>query len=105
MNELVKIENNEIVIKKELVEKIINFERYKKEIEYQEQLLKDGLLELMPKLGKSTLVQDGLSITYRKPSTRKTFDSKRLKEERPDVYDNFTRTSETKSSITIKVSD
>lgn len=105
MEELVKIENGEITIAEEIVNKIIEFNKVKKEMEYQEKLLKDGLMEAMNNLGIKRFIINGLSATIKDGSTRTTIDSKRLKEECPDIYEAYSKTSEVKSSITLSVAD
>lgn len=105
MNNLVVVNNNNIVISNEFTKKVIEFEKLKKEIEYQESLLKEQLLEIMPKLEKTSVITDGLAIIYKKGSVRNTLDSKKLKEELPDIYQEYSKTSETSPSITIRVSD
>lgn len=105
MEELVKIENGEITVAEEIVNKIIEFNKAKKEIEYQEKLLKDGLMEAMNKLGIKKFIINGLSATIKDGSTRTTIDSKRLKEECPDIYEAYSKTSEVKSSITLSVAE
>jgi len=105
MNELVKIENGEITVAEEIVNKIIEFNKTKKEMEYQEKLLKDGLMEAMNNLGIKRFIINGLSATIKDGSTRTTIDSKRLKEECPDIYEAYSKTSEVKSSITLSVAE
>lgn len=105
MEELVKIENGEITIAEEIVNKIIEFNKVKKEMEYQEKLLKDGLMEAMNNLGIKRFIINGLSATIKDGSTRTTIDSKRLKEECPDIYEAYSKTSEVKSSITLSVAE
>lgn len=105
MEELVKIENGEITVAEEIVNKIIEFNKVKKEMEYQEKLLKDGLMEAMNNLGIKKFIINGLSATIKDGSTRTTIDSKRLKEEFPDIYEAYSKTSEVKSSITLSVAE
>lgn len=105
MEELVKIENGEITIAEEIVNKIIEFNKVKKEMEYQEKLLKDGLMEAMNNLGIKKFIINGLSATIKDGSTRTTIDSKRLKEECPDIFEAYSKTSEVKSSITLSVAE
>lgn len=105
MEELVKIENGEITVAEEIVNKIIEFNKVKKEMEYQEKLLKDGLMEAMNNLGIKKFIINGLSATIKDGSTRTTIDSKRLKEECPDIYEAYSKTSEVKSSITLSVAE
>ena len=105
MEELVKIENGEITVAEEIVNKIIEFNKAKKEMEYQEKLLKDGLMEAMNTLGIKKFIINGLSATVKDGSTRTTIDTKRLKEECPDIYEAYSKTSEVKSSLILTVAD
>ena len=104
-NEIVKIENNEIVVSEEVVQKIIEFKKLQKEIDYQEKLLKQGLMEALETLGKSNFSINGLSATIRKGSTRTTLDTTRLKTECPDIYEEYSKTSEQKPSLVLIVND
>lgn len=103
MNELIKIENNEIVINKEWIEKYKEFKKIQLEMDLKEKEFKQELKEAMEKVGKSNIILDGFSASIRKASSRTTLDSKKLKEELPDIYDLYSVTSETASSITLKV--
>lgn len=105
MEELVKVENGEITVAEEIVNKIIEFNKTKKEMEYQEKLLKEGLMEAMNNLGIKKFIVNGLSATVKDGSTRTTIDSKRLKEEAPDIYEAYSKTSEVKSSLILSVAD
>ena len=42
-------------------------------------------------------------MTYKKPSQRTTIDSKRLKEEAPDIFEAYSKTSDVKESISISI--
>lgn len=103
MNEIVKVENGQITVAQEVVNQIIEFNKAKKEMEYQEKLLKEGLMEAMQKVGMSSFSVNGLSATIRKSSTRTTLDSKRLKAECPDIWEAYATTSETSSSLVLIV--
>lgn len=105
MNELVKIENNEIVIPKEVTDKIIKFENLKKEIEYQEKILKAGLMECLNILGKKNYTGNGISATIRSGSTKTILDTKRLKAECPEIWETYSTTSETSPSLILTVSN
>jgi predicted phage-related endonuclease len=103
--ELVKVENNEIIVAEEVVKEIVEFKKKALEIELKEKELKESLLEAMEKYGivKWTSPNEELEVTYRKPSTRTILDSKRLKEELPDIYEEYSKVSEVASSVTITV--
>ena len=105
MEEIVKVENGQVVVAQEMINKIIEFEKYKKEMEYQEKLLKEGLMEAMKEVGIKKFIVNGLSATIKDGTKRTTIDSKRLKEELPDVYEEYSKTSEVKPSITISVAE
>lgn len=105
MNEIVTIENNEIKVAQEIVSKIVEFNKAKKEMEYQEKLLKDGLMKAMEEVGVKKFIIDGLSATIKDGSIRATVDSKRLKEECPEIYEAYSKTSEVKPSLILTIAD
>ena len=47
--------------------------------------------------------ENGLLISYVASSERETFDSKKLRENNPDLYDEYVKFTPVKSSIRIKV--
>lgn len=103
MNELIKVENNDIVINEEWIEKYKQFKRLQLEMDLKEKEFKQELKEAMEKTGKTNIILNGFSASIRKASTRTTLDSKKIKEELPDIYELYSVTSETPSSITLKV--
>lgn len=103
MNEIVKVEEGKVVVAQELVNKIIEFNKAKKEMEYQEKLLKEGLMEATNQVGLENFSINGLSATIRKGSTRTTVDSTRLKNECPEIYEAYSKTSEVKPSIVLTI--
>ena len=50
MNEIVSVKDGKITVAEDMVNKIIEFNKAKKEMEYQEKLLKEGLLNAMKEL-------------------------------------------------------
>lgn len=104
-NSIVTIENGEVVVAQEIIKKIIEFNKAKKEMEYQEKLLKDGLMKAMQEVGKTNFATNGLSATIKSGSTRTTVDSTRLKTECPDIYEAYSKTSEVKPSIVLTIAD
>lgn len=59
------------------------------------------LHEDMPEASKSVLVGN-VKLTYVSPSTRNTIDSKKLKEEEPELAKKFTKTTNVKASIRLE---
>lgn len=105
MNEIVKVEEGKVVVAEEIINKIIEFNKAKKEMEYQEKLLKEGLMEAMNEVGITKFIVNDLSAQIKAGSTRVTIDSKRLKEECPEIYEAYSKESEVKPSITLTVSE
>ena len=101
--ELVKVENGEIVVAQEIVNQIVNFKKEMLKMELLEKQLKEEIKEAMEKNNVTSLEFGELKIKYRSASTRTNIDSKRLKEELPDIYEEYSKTSEVASSISISV--
>lgn len=105
MNELVKIENNEIVVNQDLVEQIVKFEKFKEEMDLKEKEFKQALKDKMEELGIEKFCINGLSAVVRKATTRTSIDSKKLKEELPDIYEEYSKTTDVSSSIVLTIAD
>ncbi|MCI8575832.1 MAG: hypothetical protein HFI09_05115 [Bacilli bacterium] len=105
MNNLVKIENNEIVIANETIEKIKNFEKMKVEMDLMQKELKQQLKDKMDSLGIKKFIANGLCATIKSATTRTTLDGKKLKEELPGIYEEYTKVSDVASSITLTIAD
>lgn len=103
--ELVKLENNQIVVSDSLVNALKEFEKKRVEIEIQEKQLKEELLESMEKYGITNWqTEDGsIKAVYRSASTRTTIDSARLKNELPDVAEEYSKTTNVKSSVSLTI--
>lgn len=78
-------------------------ENEKKQLDAEFEKLKTGLLELMKANGVKKFENEFIRLTYKEPTTRTSIDSKKLKEEMPDVFDKFKKESEVKESILIKI--
>lgn len=65
--------------------------------------LKESLVEVCEKYGIKKIESEDLIITYKEPYTRETLDSRKLKEELPDVYDAYCKISECKASVVVKI--
>ena len=105
MNELVKIENNEIIVKKGTIEQLKNFYELKAKMDIMEKELKQGLKEVMEEKGVKKFIVNGLCASIKDSTTRTTIDSKRLKEECPDIYKEYSKTTNVASSITLTFSE
>ncbi len=101
--ELIKIENEIAVLDAETSMKIAEFEKAIKELKEKEDELKQAILTEMESKSIIKLETEDLMINYIAPSERETLDSKRLREEQPDLYDEYVKFSPVKSSIRLKV--
>lgn len=73
----------------------------KKEIEEQVKTFSERMKGEMEKAGVKKWETDNMRLTYIEPSTKETFDSKKFKEENPESYKNYIKTTKVKSSIRI----
>lgn len=103
--ELIKYENGTALLDAEVSAKIAAFERQVKEINHQESKLKKAILEEMEAKNIIKLETEELAITYIAASYRETFDSKSLRKDQPDIYDEYVKISPVNSSVRVKVRD
>lgn len=86
-----------------IIQKLQELEIKAKEIENQEKALKEDLLAAMEKHNVKKWDNDVMTVTYTAPTTRTSIDSAKLKKELPDVAEKYSKTSNVKSSIRIKL--
>lgn len=103
MNELIIIENDIATLDVETSAKIAEFEKQLKIIKEQEDELKQAILEEMENKNIIKIETDDLAITYVAPTDRETLDSKSLKADMPEIYDEYVKITPVKSSIRLKV--
>lgn len=103
--ELVKYEEGQLQVASELVETLKEFEKKKVEIEVQEKQLREELLEAMEKYNVSAWQTNDGSVraVYKKATKRTTIDTKRLKEELPDVAEEYSKETDVKSSVALTI--
>lgn len=85
--------------------KLQDLEIQSKSIKEEQEKLKDNLLNVMEQHGIVKWDNDVMTITYVAPTTRTSVDSVKLKKELPDVFSKYTKTSNVKSSIRIKLKE
>lgn len=76
-----------------------------KKLKEKEDEMKSRILEEMEKRNVIKIDTDLITITYIAPTYKETFDSKKFKEEHQNLYDEYIKMSDVKSSIRIKVKD
>lgn len=97
--------NEDVMLSKTLqvCRAIETLENEKKQLDAEFDKLKTGLLELMKANGVKKFENEFIRLTYKEPTTRTSLDSKKLKEEMPDVFRIYQKESEVKESILIKI--
>lgn len=86
----------------EVSRRIADFEKDMKELKAKEEELKKRILEAMEENGCLKLENDVLSVSYVASYEKESFDTKKLKEELPDIYDAYIKMSTVKPSVRIK---
>ena len=103
MIKLIKCEDSKIVVADEVIKKLRKLEEKRLEIELTMKTFKEDLLELMEQNDmKESFEMGNMKVTYKKATQRTTLDSKKIKEELPDVFEKYSKTSDVKSSISIE---
>lgn len=105
MNELVRIENNEIIVEKSTIEELKKFYEMEARMNIIKKELQSSLKNAMEQKGIKKFIIDGLCATIKDSSVRTTIDSKRLKEECPDIYKEYSKTINVASSISLTFSE
>lgn len=103
MNELVKLENGEYGLVKDAVDTITTIENEIKKLKEMQDNYKEQLLKVMEENDILKIEIPELTITRKAPTTRETLDSKALKEDMPEIYDEYVKISDVKGAITIKL--
>ena len=105
MNDLVKVENNEIVIASEVIEQFKEFKKLKEEMDLKEKEIKQQLMDAMEKVGVKSWAFNGIYAEIKHVDGKTTIDSKRLKEELPDVYQEYSKKGDPYNSFTLKITE
>lgn len=103
MNELVKLEDGNYCLVKDAVDTILTVENEIKKLKEMQDNYKATLLEKMEEQDIKEIDTPELKITRKLPTTRETLDSKSLKADMPEIYDEYVNITNVKGSITIKV--
>ena len=103
MNDLIVMENKSPILRADVLERILEFERVAKEIKAKEDELKASILAEMESNGIYKVDMPQLLISYVGETVRENFDSKALKEDLPEIYEAFTKLATVKPSVRIKI--
>lgn len=97
-NELIKVEDGRLIASKEAVGIIEAL----KVIKIKEAELRQAIETAMVEAGIKKWDNDLFSVTVKEPTTRTAIDTKRLKEEQPSIYEEYSKISNVSGSIMIK---
>lgn len=103
MNEIVKVVDNDIIIKEDLIQEFINFKKLKDAMDLKEKEFKQLLKDAMEKTGRKTIIVNGLSANLKSAYTKTSLDSKRLKEEMPDIFEDYSKKVDVQSSVVLTI--
>lgn len=103
MAELIKVENGMTILDMEAQRQIVAFELQMKAIKAKEDELRRRIIEEMEAKRIIKLESEDLSITYKAAYDRERFSAKRLRQDHPDIYDEYVTITTVKPSILIKV--
>lgn len=105
MNELIRVEENTLIVAEKYIEQIKDFERKRKLIDEKEQEFKEQLLEVMQEYGiKSYESPDkSLKITYVPETLSTTFDSKAFRDYDFETYQKFLKDVNRKASVRMTI--
>ena len=100
-NELIKLENNDLVATSEGIKFIKKVQKAKVQLTMMEEELKKAFLTAMEETGVNKFVSpDGsFKATYYGASKQNRLDTKKLKEECPDIYEKYLTTSDKKTYV------
>ena len=103
MKDLVVLENGEYSLVNDTINTIITIENEMAKLKEMQDNYKKALLEQMEENNVLKIDVPELTITRTLPTQRETLDTKLLREEKPDVYDEYVKFSEVKGSLRIKI--
>lgn len=79
------------------------YEKQKIQYDLLKQQIQEDMTEAMEKNNITNFEKENISITYKKPSTRRTLDNKKIQSEMPEIYNRYLKETSIKGSFQIKV--
>jgi len=84
---------------------LADIESAKKSLEAQIKDYREKLKQAMVEQGVTKFENDYIRINYIEETTRKRIDSKKLKAEKPEIYNNYLKESKIKDSVRVKIKE
>lgn len=99
------VSNTQLAELVEVEELIKQIEAQRKEAEAQAADLRAAIMRAMEQNGCTSFENERIKLTYVAPTTRTAIDSARLKRERPEIAEEYTKTSNVKASLRITLKE
>ena len=100
--ELIKVENGIVLASEMLEQEALEIKRLEELLKAKKDNLTLTLLDEMQKHDIKKIETPDVIISYIDETERETFDSKKFREDNPDMYDEYVKFSKVKASIRIK---
>lgn len=101
--ELSVISQKQLEVQSKISQVTAQFQSELKTLQENDRKLRDIIVEAMERNGTQSYEDDYVKLTLRKPTERHGLDTKRLKEEEPEIYQKYETITPVKGSVTIKV--
>lgn len=105
MNDIILRDERGLYLEKDAYALLIDLERRIKELKKIQEETRERLLEEMELKGIKKVDTPMLSITYKASYDKESFETKRFREEHPDLYDEYIKISSVKPSVQIKMKE
>lgn len=86
-----------------ITQTIANIATEKKRLEDEDEKMREELEHAMDVYGVDSFENEFVKITHVEPTTKVTVDSKKLKADHPDIYDEYSKVSNVKGYVKITV--
>jgi len=100
-------EENQMVVFRSAVltvtQTIASIAKEKAKLEDEDKKMREELEKAMSAYGVTNFENEFVKITHIDPTTKTTIDSKKLKQELPDIYSQYSKTSDVKGYVKISV--
>jgi hypothetical protein len=107
MDNLVVLDNGELQLASDVKKTIYSIEKEIKNLTELRDKYKKALIQEIEDRGiiNCNIKNELFTLTYKGASTRETIDSKRLREEKPEIYDEYCKIGNVASSISVRLKE
>ena len=102
MNDIIKVEDGNAVMSMEFMTHMLDVKDQLKKLKEIDDANNEMLLEAMEKHHLIKFENDAILVNYIAPTDRETFNTKKFKEQCPDVYDAYCTMKPVKASVRVK---